>query len=243
METQLGAFPMNDVEFHQLWPTNLMVRHFQEPAAFDQSLVQSAERFYDEHFNRSRGFPYRNDSASLFRQMKSPELKTLFLRIQETAYIYLSRFYPTVDLGSTELLFTSFANIQNKKSRWVNPHSHVETQFVVTYYCQVEHGLKEELEYNPGALSLHDSRSLMANWMMRQENKMFTMNLKRGTMVVFPGYVQHSTAPYFDEQSRKVAIVTNVRMRHRDDTHYGRLNTGEEIISWQVSNDAQTEGK
>lgn len=224
---------IGDFNFYSLWPTNLMVRRINEGAAFNAELAETARGFHAEHFSKNSLFPYRSDSACLFSSVRSPALGKLFHHVQESAYIYLNQFYPKVELPRTELLFTSFVNVQDKETLWVNPHAHVESQFVVTYYCHVNFGSRENPRTMPGALNFHDHRSLMANWMMRQENKMFTMELSAGTMVVFPGYVKHSTYPLFDETSSKIAIVTNVRMRDRGDAYQGIVRTASEILAWQ----------
>lgn len=241
-KTMSAENPVQELSFHSLWPTNILQRRLAEGADFNRELTRIAREFQAEHFNFEGKFPYRSDSACLFSQRRSPALATLFRHVQESAYIYLSRFHPSIDLPATELLFTSFVNVQDKDKKWVNPHAHVESQFVVTYYCDVQLGKAEDPEDSPGALCFQDPRNLMATWMMRKENPMLTVELQTGTLVVFPGYLRHSTFPLFDETSTKTAIVTNVRMRDRKDAYQGTLRTAAEIMEWQNTESSQGRG-
>lgn len=222
-------------EFHSLWPTNIMIRQIPDLAPYNEELARVARDFFYQNVNESAAFAYRGNTASIMTEVRSSGLTQLFRVVQESVKSYLERFYPTVDPEELHFQYNSFVNVQNTSKKWSIPHAHVGNQLVATYYPRVQLGEKENPSTYPGALCFHDPRAVHANWMIRRDNKILNINPRNGTLVVFPGFANHSTFPFFDDESEKLAIVTNVKFVPKSDLNRDQSFGAKEILAFQGS--------
>lgn len=221
-------------EFYSLWPTNIMTTRLDELAGDNDALSRIAKEFFIANVNETRAFKYRGNTVSLMMEEKSPALMKLFLAIQHQVKVYLAKFYPMIDPAELGFHYNTFVNYQNRDKRWALPHAHVGNQLVATYYPQAVLGPREAMAM-AGALCFHDPRPVHANWMVRKENNVLAIEPKPGTLVIFPGYIDHSTFPFHDENSEKLAIVTNVRFFPKTDKNQERMFSADEILRNQMS--------
>lgn len=216
---------------HSLWPSHVLIDQLDELEDVRESLAQQAELFYERHTQNGAKLSHRADTVSMMREQPSHELLRLLACIEDRVANYVKRAYPSLEPTDLILTYNTFVNRQRGLGKWAIPHRHVGNQLVATYYPRVFLGSSEGRDAvgMPGALCFHDPRPVQANWMLRHENKLFAHTPLAGALFIFPGYLEHSTFPLFDAASDKVAIVTNVRFTHRDDSGGDQTWSAEQI--------------
>lgn len=202
-----------------LWPSQVLIDQLDELEDVREELAMEAERFFERHTQLAAKMAHRADTVSMMWEQPSQALLRLLACIEKRVQTYLQLAYPAVDASQLATTYNTFVNRQRGLGKWAIPHRHVGNQLVATYYPRVHLGPGEGKDAVglPGALCFHDPRPVQANWMLRQENKVFAQTPRQGALFIFPGYLEHSTFPLFDPQSDKVAIVTNVRFTHQSD--------------------------
>jgi hypothetical protein len=216
---------------YSLWPSHVLIDQLDELEDVRESLAQQAEFFYERHTQNVAKLSHRADTVSMMREQPSNELLRLLACIEDKVANYIRRAYPSLDPADLNLTYNTFVNRQRGLGKWAIPHRHVGNQLVATYYPRVLLGSLEGRDAvgMPGALCFHDPRPVQANWMLRHENKLFAQTPLQGALFIFPGYLEHSTFPLLDVESDKVAIVTNVRFTHRDDSGGDQTWSAEQI--------------
>ena len=203
-----------------LWPSHVLMDQLDELNDIRDTLALEAERFSERHTRKDAKMAHRADTVSMMREQPSAALLRLLSCIEQRLETYLQLGYPALDTSQLAITYNTFVNRQRGLGKWAIPHRHVGNQLVATYYARVHFGPGEGADEvgMPGALCFHDPRPVQANWMLRHENKLFAQTPLPGTLFIFPGYLEHSTFPMFDRESDKIAIVTNVRFTHQDDS-------------------------
>lgn len=214
-----------------LWASYVLIDQLDELEDVRESLAQQSERFYERHTRNAAKLSHRADTVSMMREQPSPELMRLLACIEDRVASYVRQAYPSLEPSDLAMTYNTFVNRQRGLGKWAIPHRHVGNQLVATYYPRVHLGSSEGRDAVgiPGALCFHDPRPVQANWMLRHENKLFAQTPLPGALFIFPGYLEHSTFPLFDPASDKVAIVTNVRFTHRDDSGGDQTWSAEQI--------------
>lgn len=214
-----------------LWPSHVLIDQLDELEDVRESLAQQAERFYERHTQKAAKLSHRADTVSMMCEQPSAELLRLLACIEDRVASYVRQAYPSLEPSDLAMTYNTFVNRQRGLGKWAIPHRHVGNQLVATYYPRVHLGSSEGRDAvgMPGALCFHDPRPVQANWMLRHENKLFAQTPLPGALFIFPGYLEHSTFPLFDPASDKVAIVTNVRFTHRDDSGGDQTWSAEQI--------------
>lgn len=214
-----------------LWPSLVLIDQLGELEDVREALALEAERFYERHTQLDAKMAHRADTVSMMLEQPSESMLRLLTCIEQRVQTYLQLGYPTLDSTQLACTYNTFVNRQRGLGKWAIPHRHVGNQLVATYYPRVRLGPAEgkDAVRLPGALCFHDPRPVQANWMLRQENKLFAQTPLQGALFIFPGYLEHSTFPLFDPESDKVAIVTNVRFTHLNDEGADQTWSAEQI--------------
>ena len=214
-----------------LWPSLVLIDQLGELEDVREALALEAERFYERHTQLDAKMAHRADTVSMMLEQPSESMLRLLTCIEQRVQTYLQLGYPTLDTTQLACTYNTFVNRQRGLGKWAIPHRHVGNQLVATYYPRVRLGPSEGKDAVglPGALCFHDPRPVQANWMLRQENKLFAQTPLQGALFIFPGYLEHSTFPLFDPESDKVAIVTNVRFTHLNDEGADQTLSAEQI--------------
>lgn len=229
--------PEQNSELFSLWPTNILKTRLDFTEAENQQLTEIGQDYFKINANSSTKFHHQGNAMSLMAQYRSPLLLRLLGHIEFQLGAYLSNFYPAVQMDELNIQYNTFVNHVDSNKQWSIPHYHLGNQLVATYYSQIEHGPEEEQGIGlPGAINFHDPRATHANWMIRTENKILSQNVSTGTLILFPGYVSHSTMPFFDSKSRKTALVTNIKFQKAADLSKERGFSKEEIMSFNFGN-------
>lgn len=223
--------PNNTARMVTLWPSLVLIDQLGELEDARELLALEAEHFYERHTQLDAKMAHRADTVSMMLEQPSESMLRLLTCIEQRVQTYLQLGYPTLDTTQLACTYNTFVNRQRGLGKWAIPHRHVGNQLVATYYPRVRLGPGEgkDAVRLPGALCFHDPRPVQANWMLRQENKLFAQTPPQGALFIFPGYLEHSTFPLFDPESDKVAIVTNVRFTHLNDEGGDQTWSAEQI--------------
>lgn len=202
---------MTDVVPHimKLWPTNIMVQRIEREQAWHDELVAIAKDYAETKMvSHASGFKHAVPNNMLL-QYKSEALTEYFDILQQHFWIYLEHAAGLRSSDITKPRCHMFGNVE-RRGQWSVPHAHMGNQIVMTYYPRVT---KSPTEPHPfaGSMVFHNPRNPPSGFWGRKETLFTPINTVSGTLVAFPGHAEHSTFPFFDEGSEKIALVCNIR--------------------------------
>jgi hypothetical protein len=193
----------------QLWPTKILRGTVRKSDAWHDELADLARDYTDNHMVKyESGFKHAIPNNMLLRY-KSTALTEYFEILQDYFWTYMMM---AADIGPSDITKPSchmFGNVE-KRGQWSAPHAHHGNQCVITFYPKVTRSADEPHPY-AGSMVFHNPRTVQSGFWARKETLFTPFKVESGSIVAFPGVAEHSTFPFFDGASEKVALVCNVR--------------------------------
>lgn len=198
------------MKLFKLWPTNIILDNIKQLTSEEnEELAKIAEDYVKKKMvHSSSGFKHAiPNNLSFFYKSKALEKYIGFM--EQYFWHYLRT---VIDLGPDDITTIKahmFANVE-KRGEWSIPHAHMGNQIIITYYPKI---VKSSNEPHPmaGGLVFHNPRNPPSGFWARKEVLFTQIPIDTGSIVVFPGHCEHSTFPFFCEESEKYAIITNIR--------------------------------
>jgi hypothetical protein len=191
-----------------LWPVNVLTTTVDADPAWNIELAEIARDYSKNWMNRDHG-PFKHSIPhSILMHYKSPAIWDLFQTVRMMVYNYISTFYGLTPQDIDEPRFNMWGNTEGYRE-WSVPHAHHGNQMVVTYYPEVFRHPDDDPK--SGNFVFHNPKAIQSTFMARRETQFTPIVTKTGTLIAFPGNAPHSTFPMFHPESKKVALITNVR--------------------------------
>lgn len=224
------------MKHHQLWPTNIITDQLKQLTDDEnEELSNLVQRYVDEKMVRRDdvGFKFVVPNNMLLHY-KSPALLKYYRLLEQYFWKYAKDVIGVEPLDITTPTMHMFGNVE-RRGEWSIPHAHMGNQVVITYYPKIVVS-PEEPHPLAGQMVFHNPRTPPSGYWARKEPLYTAMENKSGTIVVFPGHSQHSTFPFFCEDSVKYAIITNIRFVGVIEQNGGpQYQTFQELKKFQTS--------
>jgi hypothetical protein len=195
---------------HQLWSTKILTDQLQQLTNEEnEELALLAEKYSEEKMvNYDTGFKHAIPN-NLLLLYKSPTLLKYYRLLEQYFWKYCK---DVVGIGPTDITtprMHMFGNVE-RRGQWSVPHAHMGNQIVITYYPKIVVS-PDEPHPHAGQMVFHNPRNPPSGFWARKEKLYTPLGVKTGTIVCFPGHSEHSTFPFFCEESAKYALVCNIR--------------------------------
>jgi hypothetical protein len=195
---------------HQLWPTKILTDQLAQLSQEEnEELAQLSERYVNEKMVQyDSGFKHAVPNNMLLLY-KSPTLLKYYRLLEQYFWKYCR---DVIGLGPQDIttpFMHMFGNVE-RRGQWSVPHAHMGNQLVITYYPKIVVS-PDEPHPHAGQMVFHNPRNPPSGFWARKEFLFVPMEVKGGMIVCFPGHAEHSTFPFFCEESVKYALVCNIR--------------------------------
>lgn len=193
-----------------LWPTTIITdKLYQMSDEDNEKLAEIAECYVKEkmvHYDSGFKHAIPNNMMLLY---KSDALLKYFKLLEQYFWMYLQNVIKLTPNEITTPRMHMFGNVE-RRGQWSIPHAHMGNQVVITYYPKIIKSINEPAPL-AGQLVFHNPRNPPSGFWARREKLITPLDIETGTIVCFPGHAEHSTFPFFCEESVKYAIVCNIR--------------------------------
>lgn len=193
----------------ELWPTRILRGTILKSDAWHDELADLARDYSDNHMIKyESGFKHAVPNNMLLRY-KSAALTEYFEILQDYFWTYIMM---AANIGPSDITKPTchmFGNVE-RRGQFSPMHAHHGNQCVITFYPKVTRSPDEPHPF-AGSMVFHNPRTVQSGFWARKEPVITPFKVETGSIVAFPGTAEHSTFPFFDEGSEKIALVCNVR--------------------------------
>lgn len=214
-----------------LWPTRILRGSIIKSESWHDELADIARDYSETKMVKyDSGFKHAIPN-NLLLLSNSTVLTEYFEILQDYFWTYMMM---AADIGPSDITTPKchmFGNVE-KRGQWSIPHAHHGNQCVITFYPKVTRDVEEPHPY-AGSMVFHNPRSMQSGFWARREHLFTPFKVETGSLVAFPGIAEHSTFPFFNDGSEKVALVCNIRFT-------GKLegeNSEEQYQTFEALND------
>jgi hypothetical protein len=213
-----------------LWPSPVMTDNADLGEDVNKELVELAKEWVDLKMNKEAHFKHAIP-GSIMMYRKSEAIKKLFdLKLSYIEKYLDMNFKLTQD--DVSLYTNTFTNYESG-GEWSLPHGHHGNQMICTYYPRVDESQTHEQQPKlAGHMLFFPPFAHMPDYMVRNVRATCAIKLVTGTIVLFPGYLQHQTVPYANN-NEKYAFITNVRFSKKEYEGIKTYTKIEEIKEFQ----------